>query len=188
MLEAVFDGLRTAAGVDTVADLGAVYRENLGHNDCSIAAGVEYWREAYYFRLAVTHSRGRSFRKTRVIKWPYSTHAACDIEGVLADLEAVENAKTAGTLIDRRGGLGRFFDNLTGRAYYGGYEFSSVIGHETPVEVSAEIAESGDLTLVTLTERRKGSGFTLAHVPHQAFAAVRRSAEYLRRGAPVPRA
>lgn len=173
MLEGIARNLNTAVGVKTVIDFGEIYNQDQGHNVVTIKLSIEHYQSSYYLRMAVTHSRGMS-RKTRVIKWPYSQTDTKDLALVMRDIQKVSCAKVCvtGELIDGRTRIGRWFDKLIGRNYYGYYEFISPISQEKKVTVYAEIADSGKDTLVTLIEKKSGHGFILAHVPFDAIKVI----------------
>lgn len=170
MLEDIFKGLSSAAGIETVEDFGSVYEKEINNNVATIKLSIERYNAYYFVRIAVSYRRGMS-GKTRVIKWPYSKTDAKDLSIVIEDITKITQAKDHPELDlrDNRTGIGRWFDSLTGRKYYGHFDFSSPKKITDDVNVSAEIADSGKDTLVSLTERKKGHGFILAHPQHDSF-------------------
>lgn len=173
MLEDIFKGLSDAAGIETIKDFGTVYEKDQGHNIETIKLSIEQYKTYFYLRIAVTFSRGMN-RKTRVIKWPYSETNAKDLSLVIKDIRNVVKAKTHPELEldDNRTGMGRWFDSITNRKYYGHFEFVSPKKLTEDVSVTAEIADSGKDTLVSLTEKKKGHGFILTHPTHDVFEVI----------------
>jgi len=177
MLEDIFKGLSSATGIETVKDFGTIYSQKHydGKVQYTIKLSIEQYKEYFFLRISITSgSPGGMSRKTRVIKWPYSESDTKDLNLVIEDIKKVVQAKTHPELDlgDDRTGIGRWFDSLTGRKYYGYFKFASPEKVTEDVTVSAEIADSGKETLVSITEDRKGHGFTLAHPPHEIFEVI----------------
>tara|TARA_R110002072_G_scaffold54332_1_gene142577 strand:- start:3264 stop:3818 length:555 start_codon:yes stop_codon:yes gene_type:complete len=173
MLEDIFKGLSAASGIETITDFGAIYNRDQGPNLVTIKLSIEQYKSYFYLRISITYSRGMS-KKTRVIKWPYSETEANDLTLVIEDIKKVVQAKDHPelNLSDNRTGIGRWFDSLTGRKYYGYFEFTSPGRLTEDISVTAEITDSGKDTLVSLTERKKGHSFILSHPPHDAFEVI----------------
>jgi hypothetical protein len=172
MLEDIFKGLSSAVGIEKVCDFGVIYQKELSHSTVEVNLSIEKYKAYFFLRIAVSYRKGLS-GKTRVIKWPYSNESEKDLSLVIKDIKKITLAtSTTEGLKDNRISLGRWFDSLTGRNYYGYFELSSPQSITKDLAVSAEIADSGKETLVSLKESRKGHGFILAHPPSEAFHVI----------------
>lgn len=173
MLEDIFKGLSDAAGIETVKDFGVIYKKDVSHSSVEIKLSIEKYKSYFFIRISTSYKRGMS-GKTRVIKWPYSETNEKDLSLVIEDIKKITLAKDHPELEfdDNRTGLGRWFDSLTGRKYHGYFQLLSPNKITEDVTVTAEIADSGKDTLVSLTESKKGHGFILSHPPHEAFEVI----------------
>ena len=181
MLDSVRDALRNDAGIVETARFDTVHEGKAGRTDCRTSGSIESWSGMFYFAVEADLTKGPGFRRTRVMKWPYSRRDALDLDGVVSDLRNVARAPHGVALQDRRTGVGRFFDRLIGRNVKGTYAFASPIDNEPGFSVTATIEESGGQKLVLLTERAKGRGFIMSQIPQPAFAALADALEAFRR-------
>jgi hypothetical protein len=177
MLEDIFKGLNSATGIDTVSDFGTVYKQThyKGKVLYTIELSIEKYKAYFFLRIAIASGSANGMsKKTRVIKWPYSESDAKYLSLVIDDIKKVVQAKTHPELDlgDNRTGIGRWIDSLTGRKYYGYFKFASPGKLTEDVEVTAEIADSGKETIVSITESKKGHGFILAHPPYEVFEVI----------------
>jgi hypothetical protein len=172
MLEDIFKGVSSAVGIEKVRDFGVVYQKELSHSTVEVSLSIEKYKAYFFLRIAVSYRKGLS-GKTRVIKWPYSDATEKDLSLVIEDIKKITLAtSTTEGFKDNRTSLGRWFDSLTGRKYYGYFELASPHNITKDLTVSAEVADSGKETLVSLKESRKGHGFILAHPPYEAFQVI----------------
>lgn len=171
MLDAAIDGLRRQAGIADVADLGVVHSSMVGHARCDVSVGIESVQGTFYLRIVCVHHRGTAFRRTRVVKWPYSRSEPRDLDAALHDLRVVRDGPSS-RFVDDRSGVGRLVDRLIGRHFLGTFRFGSAIRVKPAIEVTAGLSGAGADAVVALTEKTPGRGWLMAHVPHSAFAGI----------------
>ena len=164
--------LKDHAGIVVLKDLGCVYSGRYAKYDCTVSVSIETWEGAYYVCLMIDHRHGRTFRRIRGIKWPFSRSCAEDLSGVIADLEQLVRARDGLGLNDARGRFARGFDRLTRRDYLGGLSFRSVIATAPEIRISADVERSGGQTIVSLWQHTPGMSSIFAHIPHEALAAI----------------
>ena len=170
-------GLRMASGTDSIVDMGVVDRSRMGYSDCAVSTGIERWEDMYFVWISVVHQKNSAGRNTRVVKWPYSRRSAADLDGVLADLRALEATATGATLPDKRGWFERLLDKLTRSEYVGEYHPASQLD-AAPVytgRVVAKVARWGGQLNVSMTESKPGGTLILAQFPVAAFARIRQA-------------
>ncbi len=170
-------GLHAASGTETIVDLGVVERGRMGYADCTVSTGIDRWEGLYFLWIQVVHQKGRGGRNTRVIRWPYSRTSATDLDGVLADLRALESTAVGAALPDNRGWFERMLDKLTRAEYVGEYHPASQL-EVSPVyqgQVVAKVCHWGGQLNVSMTESRSGGSGILAQFPVSAFAHIRQA-------------
>lgn len=177
MLDPLANRLRRRAGISDVADLGTVFREAGRAGTTEILMGIEEWQGLYFVCITCRLSRGTSFCRTRVIKWPFSRNSARDLAGVLRDFDALADPETSGLLSDDRSALGRLLDRLICRQVLGFWNFLSPVENPGGIAVRAEVYREGEELRLTLLEQRPGRGSILAHMPHAALSSIRAALE-----------
>ncbi|MBX3580510.1 MAG: hypothetical protein KF810_01250 [Rhizobiaceae bacterium] len=174
MLEEVARAASARAGIIPCHDFGSVHTGKIGYTDCEVRLSIETWQDAWYLRIMAIHSRGRSFRRTRVVKWAYSLEGPHDLAATIEEFELLAKFPPAVSLQDRRGPLGRMFDRLIRRRHYGRYDLKSPIDVQPPVDVSVEINAFGGGPDISFCARTRSQGFILAQMPHDAVGAILR--------------
>ena len=164
--------LKEHAGIVVLKDLGCVYSGRYAKYDCTVSVNIETLEGAFYVCLMIDHRYGRTFRRIRGIKWPFSHSGAEDLSGVIADLERLIRARDGMGLDDTRGRFSRTVDRLTRRDYLGSLAFRSVIATTPEIRISADVERSGGQAIVSLWQYTRGMSSIFAHVPHEAFAAI----------------
>jgi hypothetical protein len=183
MLDRLAEAARTGAGIVRIRDFGCTHAGTLGSSACAVSPGIEAWKGVYFLRVEVVLSRGSSFRKTSVVKWPYSRHDARDLDSVLADLGVMSQFPPGQKLVDRRGLLARAFDRAIRRKSYGIYTLRSPAAIDPAKTVTAEFCDFRGQAEVSIVERTSSRGFILAQMPHGAIASVRAAvSDYADRG------
>lgn len=154
-------------------DFGLVHRGCVGASESGVSLALDEYRGAFHVRVTAVQSRGTSFRKTKVVNWPYSRRDPADLGAVLRDFRNLDRARAGTGLSDRRGRLGLFVDRFLRPGYLGIREFRSSI--DPALTITAEVDGSGGETVVVLTERRTSRGFISAFFPHEAVAEIERT-------------
>ncbi|MEQ1943069.1 hypothetical protein ABMA32_11700 [Mesorhizobium sp. VNQ89] len=172
MLDEVARAVSASVGIAPCHDFGSVHLGKIGYTDCETRLSIESWQGAWYVRMEVVHSRGWSYRKTSVVKWPYSRRGPRDLAVVLEDLAVLACFPPSPPLPDSRGSLGRLVDRLIRRRNYGRYEFRSTLEVTPRVSVHAEINAYGNKPEISLFEKVESRGFILGQVPHDAISAI----------------
>lgn len=173
MLDAIAERLRDDAGIVKLVDFGVVHVGPVGHASVETSASLETWSGLFYFRVLADLTKGPGFRQARVIKWPYSRKHVDDLDGVLADLKTIAAANAGSPMLaDRRTAFGRGFDRLVCRRFLGSYDVKSIIEVTPKCRVEATIEAPGGQRIVGLIESTPPRGFTNAHLPQEAFAAL----------------
>ncbi len=183
MLDRLAEVARAGAGIVRIRDFGCTYTGRLGYSDCAVSPGIEAWNGAYFLRIEVVLSRGKGFRQTSVVKWPYSRHDPHDLDAVLADLELMSQFPPRHGLVDRRGLLARVFDRVIRRRCHGVYTLRSPAAIDPAKTVTAEFCELWGQAEVSVVERTASRGSILALMPHAAVGSVRAAVSaYAREG------
>ena len=182
MLDTIAARMAKEAGIRPVADFGEVHAGKVGHTDCTVLAGLESWSGCEFMRITVVHTRGRTSRRTRVIKWPYAKGDPRALGPVLRDLDTFLDAPKTGILTDDRGAVGCFFDRLTRTDYLGRYDFISPIDEPYENSVDGTVVRFSDQTEATLTARRPGRGFIFGQMPLAAIGEVAKALRAYQQG------
>lgn len=173
MLDRLAEMARAGAGIVRIRDFGCTHTGTLGCSDCAVSPGIEAWKAICFLRIEVVLSRGNRFRKTSVVKWPYSRHDARDLDSVLADLQVMSQFPPGRKLVDKRGLLARAFDRVVRRTSHGIYALRSPSAIDPAKTVTAEFCDVRGQAEVSIVERTSSRGFTMAQMPHDAIASVR---------------
>lgn len=169
MLEPAVRDLKSAVGIEEIADLGIVHSGPVGVQTCDVSMRIERWQGMFHICIDSVLSDGPAFRRTRVVKWPYSGRDRRDLAKVLVDLHVVRAGPRPGVFVDDRTAAGKWLDTLTRRVVHGTYTFRSPLDTDLKIGVTAEIVDVGGGRTVTLTESVPRKGHVAAHVPHAAF-------------------
>jgi len=172
MLEAAMRDLRAGAGLGTVADLGVVHTGRVGLQQCAVSVRIEQGDGLFHLCIVTELSDGPGFRRTRVVRWPYSRRDRRDLARALVDLHVVRAGPREHVFVDDRGRAARLLDGLTRRVVHGTYRFRSPVEGDARSMVEAELVDLGSTRTVTLTETTARGGRIAAHVPHAAFAGM----------------
>ena len=174
MLEAVMRDLRTGAGTgsEVVADLGVVHTGRVGLQQCAVSVRIEHASGLFHLCVETELSDGPGFRRTRVVRWPYSRRDRRDLARVLVDLHVVRAGPRRHVFVDDRGPAARLLDGLTRRVVHGTYRFRSPVAGDPQRPVEAELVDVGAARTVTLAESTARGGRIAAHLPHAAFAGI----------------
>ena len=172
-IQAEFKAINEQLGIHTIAELGIVFDGPLQTYRCEVSMSIEQWPKVYMLRIEARRYRGSNFSDARFVAWPYSAEAATALTGVLHDLGVVEAGLSGSGFTDRRSAFGRGVDRLLGTESLGEYAFTSVVDHDPPSVVKAEVARVRGSPIVTLTQYRKGYGLSMLHIPLAAFKPMR---------------
>lgn len=180
-MKAEFKAINAQLGIHTIAELGRVFDGPLQTYRCEVSMSIEQWPKVYLLRIEARRYRGSSFSQARFVAWPYSAESATALADVLHDLGVVEAGLSGSGFTDRRSAFGRGVDRLLGTESLGEYRFTSVVDHDPPSVVKAELARVRGHAVVTLTQHRQRYGLSMLHLPLEAFkpmrAALRRYVE-----------
>lgn len=172
MLGTVMRDVRSGEGIEDIADLGTVHCGPLGSQLCEVSLRIERRQDLYHLCIGTALSDGPAFRRTRVVKWPYSRRDRRDLTGALVDFHVVKAGPRPGVFVDDRTSAGKLLDSLTRRVVHGAYRFRSPMEAGPGIVIHAEIVDVCGHRTVTLAESTPRKGRVEAHLPHAAFAGL----------------
>lgn len=171
MLERIAGLTRAYVGIVERHDFGNVHYGRLGYVDCSVALAIETWQGAFYLRISVTHSRGPSFRRTRVVKWAYSDKGLLDLVLLIQDFERLASAPRKDQDA-KNGAPSGFLDRLIGRRRIATHEMQSPIEVEPRIRVQAQVDVIRGQEQLTILARSGAGESIIGQMPHAAVGPI----------------
>lgn len=172
MLETVAGTLRGMAGIRTLKDFGTLHEGRIGFTDSATALRIETWRQDHYVAVTAILSRGRSYRRTSTVKWPYGDGDPRALAAVVEDFATIAAAPANGALREGRTAVGRFVDRLWGRGYLGEYFMRSPVPPGGDPRIRAVLERWRGETSVMLSDLEPHRPPIYAQVPQPAFPAM----------------